>query len=122
AECAKEARLFGLFDVSQEQSLAQVEKINKDLLLDPELADQWVSEAIRGMDLQLSDSMKQQWVAAVKGVFQLDRLSLRDAALYLCTTRDLIRDGQTVRRALGASLWVLGLPSFRNAFESIAEP
>src|SRR5271157_3047566 len=35
--CAKEARLFGLFDVSQEQSLAQVEKINKDLLLDPEL-------------------------------------------------------------------------------------
>ena len=122
AACAKEARLFGLFDVSQEQSLAQVEKINKDLLLDPELADKWVSEAIHGMDLALTDSMKHHWASAVKGIFQLDRLSLRDAAQYLCSARDLIGEGQTVRKALGRSLWVLRLPSFKNAFEAIAEP
>jgi S-DNA-T family DNA segregation ATPase FtsK/SpoIIIE len=121
APCPKEARLFALFDVSQEQSLAQVEKINKDLLLDPELADTWVNEAVTGMDIPLTDSMRHQWAAAVKGMFQLDRLSLRDAAYWLCQTRDLIREGLTVRKALGKSLWLLRLPSFANAFESIPE-
>jgi S-DNA-T family DNA segregation ATPase FtsK/SpoIIIE len=120
--CTKEARLFALFDVSQEQSLAQVEKINKDILLAPELAETWVREAIHGMALLLTDSMKHQWASAVKGIFQIDRLSLRDAAQYLCSVRDLIQEGQTVRKALGKSLWVLRLPSFKNAFEAIPEP
>ncbi|HVS70825.1 MAG TPA: FtsK/SpoIIIE domain-containing protein [Phycisphaerae bacterium] len=119
AACSKEARLFALFDVSQEQSLAQVEKINKDVLLDAELADEWVAESIAGMEFPLTTSMRQQWVAAVKGMFQLDRLSLRDAAQWLCLTRDLLREGLTVRKALGKSLWVLRLPSFANAFDSI---
>src|SRR6185312_4235784 len=69
ATCTKEARLFVLFDVSQEQSLAQVEKINKDLLLDPELAETWVNESLHGTDNPLSESMKHSWVSAVKGIF-----------------------------------------------------
>ena len=122
APCPKDARLSALFDDSQEQSLAQVEKINKDLLLDPEIASIWVDEAFRGLSLPITDSMKHQWAAAVKGLLQLDRLSLTDAAAYVCETQRLVEhEGQSIRRALGKALWTIRLPSFANSFEPIAE-
>lgn len=121
APCKKTARLFALFDTSQAQSLAQVIKINRDFLINPGLAEIWLKEATIGIENDLTESMKKQWVAAIKGMFQTDRLSLRSAARWLCLTRELIIAGDPIRKAIGKSLWVLRLPSFANAFQSIPD-
>ena len=123
ARCDKGARLIALFDDSQEQGLAQVTKINKDLLLDAKTAMIWVEEAIGGMSLPLTDDLKQQWAASLNGLFQLDRLSLRDAAAYICETQRLIAvDGLPLKKALGKALWQLRLPSFAKRVRNNCRP
>lgn len=122
APCTKESRLFALFDDSQAQGLSQVEKISKDLLLDQEFSGMWVDEVMRGSSSDLLAAVKPIWAAALKGLFLLDQLSLHDAAAYVCEVRRLLDEGGlSIRKALGKALWVIQLPSFGGAFDTITD-
>lgn len=117
AECHREGRLMVLSDDSQMQSLAQVEKLDADALLDETRAGRWIDAA--GEGLALPDDIKTEWEAALKALLRMHRAGLRQVAHYVSATAAELASGATLSRALGRSLPALRVPRFDSLFDDI---
>lgn len=120
AECARDGRLIVLSDDSQAQSLAQVEKLNAETMLDETRASRWVDAA--SLDLALDDDTKTQWQAALTALLRMHRAGLRQIAHYVSATAAELDGGATLTRALGRALPALRIPRFDALFDDIPLP
>ncbi|WGM45840.1 hypothetical protein KOAAANKH_00704 [Brevundimonas sp. NIBR10] len=117
ADCSREGRLMVLTDDSQQQSVAQVQKIDADALLDDVLAPSWIDEASAG--LSLDEAHRSQWIAAFRALIRIDRVGLRQTAAFLSSVRSELAEGATLPHAHGHSLLTIGLPRHRRLFDDI---
>ncbi|TIL65606.1 FtsK/SpoIIIE domain-containing protein [Mesorhizobium sp.] len=117
ALCDREGRILALTDDSQLQSLAQVEKIDADALLDPERVGDWVDEACG--DLGLPEESAVHLHAALQALFRIDRLGLPQVAGYVSAVRADLETGTLPQRALGRALILVGLPRYDALFDDI---
>jgi S-DNA-T family DNA segregation ATPase FtsK/SpoIIIE len=117
AECDREGRIMALTDDSQLQSLAQVEKIDADALLDAERIGDWVDEVCG--DLGLPEENATHLRAALQALFRIDRVGLSQVAGYLSAVRADLETGSVLQRALGRALMRLGLPRHDALFDDI---
>ncbi|HEX5184967.1 MAG TPA: FtsK/SpoIIIE domain-containing protein [Allosphingosinicella sp.] len=119
-ECSREGRLLVLTDESQMQSVAQVEKLDDDALLDEAQAGRWIDAASES--LNLDDETKIEWQAALTGLLRMRRVGLRQVAQYVSATEAELAGNSSLPRALGRSLPALGLPRFDALFDDIPRP
>lgn len=117
AECSREGRLMVLSDDSQMQSLAQVEKLDAEALLDESRAGRWIDAAAEGS--AFSDETKSEWQAALTALLRMHRAGLRQVAHFVSATAAELAGGATVPRALGRSLPALRVPRFDALFDDI---
>ncbi len=115
--CDRDGRLMVLLDESQRQSVAQVEKLNSDVLLDEALAGAWIDAA--GAESMLDAELRLQWRAAIVAVIRIDRVPLRLLAEYVVATAGALEEGLALHRALGRALPALRLPRFDELFDEI---
>ncbi|PKU22911.1 FtsK/SpoIIIE domain-containing protein [Telmatospirillum siberiense] len=120
AECSCEGRLMVLSDDSQMQSLAQVEKLDAEALLDEGRAGRWIDAAATG--LALEDDTKMEWQAALTALLRMRRAGLRQVAHFVSATAAELVGGATLSRALGRSLTSLRMPRFDALFDDIPLP
>ena len=118
ADCAKEARLLVLLDESQAQSLSQVDPIDAGTLLSLDHLDLWFAHSGAAAEVPDEDRAL-QWRAAIRGLVELDRVSMNQLADYLVTMADALRAGATLPAALGGALPRLHLPRFDQLFDDI---
>lgn len=117
AECDREGRLIALIDDSQGQSLAQVDKLDASALLNEASAESWIDTCTS--DLNLPPDLTAQWVAALRALIRLDRVSMRQIANYIIRTAQFVREGERIMIALGRALPELRLPRFDALFDEI---
>lgn len=117
AECPRDGRLMVLTDDSQMQSLAQVEPLDAEALLDEGRAGRWVD--IAADTLSLADETKIEWQAALTALLRMHRAGLRQVAQFVSATTAALAGGETLPRALGWSLPALRLPRFDGLFDDL---
>lgn len=115
--CAREGRLMVLTDDSQRQSLAQLERIDADFLLNVAAADRWMGRS--GVAEGLDETLRLHLKAALQAVIQIDRVPLRSFAHYVTSVAEAVANGVTPVKALGASLLCLDVPRYDDLFEEI---
>jgi S-DNA-T family DNA segregation ATPase FtsK/SpoIIIE len=115
-ECVREGRLTVLSDESQRQSLAQLTRVDADVLLANGQVETWIAEAGGG---GLDPERRQQLQAALVGVLGIGRAPLRHFAAFVLETVDRILQGESVEVALGRSLMALRVPRHDHLFEGI---
>lgn len=118
-ECSREGRLMVLTDESQKQSVAQVERLDDDALLDEAQAGRWIDAA--AANLSLDDQSKIEWQAALAGLLRMHRVGLRQIAHYVSATEAELAGNSSLPRALGRSLPALHLPRFDGLFDDIPQ-
>jgi DNA segregation ATPase FtsK/SpoIIIE, S-DNA-T family len=116
AECDRDARLLVLTD-SERQSLAQIDPLDAEALLDEEHAGRWIDVASEGM--ALSDETKIEWEAALTALLRMRRAGLQQIAHFVSATAAEIASGERVPRAVGRSLPTLRIPRFDSLFDDI---
>lgn len=117
AECNREGRLIALIDDSQGQSLAQVDKLDASALLNEASTEAWIDACTA--DLELPQDLAAQWIAAIRALIRLDRVSMRQIANYIISTAQHVREGERIMIALGRALPELRLPRFDALFDEI---
>jgi S-DNA-T family DNA segregation ATPase FtsK/SpoIIIE len=117
AQCDREGRLMALMDTRQQQSMAQIDPIDADALLDAESVGGWIEEAEAG--LALPGELKDQWQAALKGLLKIDRVGLRQVAAWLAAIGAELGAGSTLPQAVGRALPAIGLPRFDRLFDDV---
>lgn len=117
-DCEREGRLMAPSDETQDQTLAQLEKLDAETLLDEDRAGAWVDAASDGMELP--EEILMHWEAAFRGLIRTNRADIRQVAAYAAATASRLAQGDTLTRALGASLTALRLPRHDALFEEIA--
>jgi S-DNA-T family DNA segregation ATPase FtsK/SpoIIIE len=119
AECDKEARLLVLLDDSQAQSMSQVIPIDAGKILSLEHLDLWFRHS--GAAAEISDGDRAiQWRAAVRGLIELDRVSMRQLSEYLVAVATQLTSGAPLHAAMGGALPALHLPRFDLLFDDIS--
>lgn len=117
AECPREGRLMVLADDSQMQSMAQVEPLDAEALLDEGRAGRWID--IAAETLSLADETKVEWQAALTTLLRMHRAGLRQVAQFVSATAAALAGGETLSRSLGRSLPALRLPRFDELFDDL---
>jgi S-DNA-T family DNA segregation ATPase FtsK/SpoIIIE len=115
-ECSREGRLTVLSDESQRQSLAQLTRIDADILLANGQVETWIAEA---GGAGLDPERKQHLQAALVGVLGIGRAPLRHFAAFVLETIDRLVKGEVVEIALGRSLMALRVPRHDQLFEGL---
>jgi len=118
-DCEREGRVIVLGDESQMQSLAQVEKIDADVLMDIRRSRAWV-EAACG-DHPIKEDVLVQWDSALRALLRIDRTSLRQISAYLTNVAAELRSGCDLAPALGRCLNSIRLPRYEKLFTDITE-
>jgi DNA segregation ATPase FtsK/SpoIIIE, S-DNA-T family len=114
----KTARLMALVDDSQASSMAKVTKITRDTFLSEDLVDIWVEEAAKLAGVTFPEETGRILRNAFAGLIRCDRSSLRRFAQYVAEVVTSV-ERLSPKRALGASLWCLQIPSFPEVFDGI---
>lgn len=118
AECPREGRVMVLTDDSQMQSMAQVEPLDAEALLDESRAGKWIDAA--SDTLALEDETKIEWQAALVALLRMHRAGLRQIAQFVSATAAKLASGENLSRSLGASLTALRLPRYDGLFDDLA--
>ena len=116
AECDRDGRLLVLTD-SERQSLAQIDPLDAEALMDEEHAARWIDVASEGM--ALSDETKVEWGAALTALLRMRRAGLQQVAHFVSATAAEIAGGERVARAVGRSLTALRVPRYDALFDDI---
>ena len=116
AECDRGGRLLVLTD-SERQTMAQIDPLDAEALMDEEHAARWIDVASGGM--ALSDETKVEWEAALAALLRMRRAGLRQVAQFVSGTAAEIASGERVARAVGRSLPALRVPRFDALFDDI---
>ncbi|TCP78875.1 S-DNA-T family DNA segregation ATPase FtsK/SpoIIIE [Rhizobium sp. PP-CC-2G-626] len=117
ADSTLEGRVVALLDESQAQSLSQVDKFDVAALLNEESAERWIEVCSDG--LAMPPEVIREWLAGLKALIRIDRVSMRQVAKYLMSIAKFIEAGQSVTIAFGSALPQLRLPRFDALFEEV---
>ncbi len=116
AECDRDGRLLVLTD-SERQTLAQIDPLDAEALMDEEQSARWIDVASEGM--AFSDETKIEWGAALTALLRMRRAGLQQVAHFVSATAAEIASGERVARAVGRSLTALRVPRFDSLFDDI---
>lgn len=100
-------------------SLAECDRTDAEEIRSDALAEMWVDLVSKRVGVELIDEAKKQLVAATKGLFSTARSTLKTTCAFLCQTLRIYKDEAQIGRAAGRSLPSIGIPLFRNCFNSI---
>jgi DNA segregation ATPase FtsK/SpoIIIE, S-DNA-T family len=100
-------------------SLADVHRTDAEELKDPSISLIWVDYVADQINLPLLPEPRRQLIAMLKGLFETGGCPTGKAAEYLHRVLCLFRAGQTLVRAAGQALPVLGLPKYEDCFSSL---
>jgi S-DNA-T family DNA segregation ATPase FtsK/SpoIIIE len=114
----KTARLMALVDDSQASSMGKATKITRDTFLSQGLVDTWVDAAAKLAGVTFPEETAKVLRSAFAGLIRIDRFSLRRFAKYVAEVVSSV-ERLSPKRALGASLWCLQIPSFPEVFDGI---
>lgn len=103
-------------------SLAECDRTDAEEIRSDVLAELWVDLVSKHVGVVLIDDAKKQLVAVTRGLFSTARSTLKTTCAFLCQTLLVYEDEAQIGRAAGRSLPALGLPLFRNCFNSIPQP
>lgn len=117
--CAFEGRLIAPADDTQDQTLAQLDKLDAEVLLDEKdgRAALWIEAACEG--LALPSETLDEWQAALTGLLRTNRADLQQVAAFTAATAEHLSSGATLLAALGRSLSALRLPRHDGLFEEV---
>lgn len=103
-----------------ETSLGSKESIEADHLKESEDAPRlWVDVVARELGLSLTDEVRRQLLAMMRGLFDSAHFCSQSVAEYLCQVLQAFKDGTPLLRAAGAALPALELPRFEDCFSSL---
>lgn len=104
-----------------EASLADSDRTDASDLKAKEIADIWIEYVAKSIGLNLLPEDRKKAEAMLKGLFDTGRCPTAKAGEFLASVLTHFRSGETLNRAAGKALPILGLPLFEDCFSSLNE-